>query len=251
MEGTQTKDKRWSAATSPYYYMRSRVLRRVLRRAERREWSVAHTKQAMIERCYKMVTRVRKAIERAQRAAGEQLITEMIEAVMSGNGTVVKMFQAIRAARSGERARHASQKLVSVYMDDDKVGGTGRRWQLEAEVDGTRRQRTVSWEELRTHIRARRTEGKTIGVTKAEVASMTDEEGVEEQWWCEVDGQWYGTVSGGHVVDEPEEVKTEVAEAMRKQANERGGFMRALERVMKMAFGPSEAEEWTEEQHRE
>ena len=27
--------------------------------------------------------------------------------------------------------------------------------------------------------------------------------------------------------------------------------MRALERVMKMAFGPSEAEEWTEEQHRE
>jgi hypothetical protein len=77
MEGTQTKDKRWSAATSPYYYMRSRVLRRVLRRAERREWSVAHTQQAMIERCDRMVTRVRKAIERAQRvqhAAGEQLI---------------------------------------------------------------------------------------------------------------------------------------------------------------------------------
>ena len=80
---------------------------------------------------------------------------------------------------------------------------------------------------------------------------MTDEKGVEEQWWCEVDGQWYGTVNGGHVVDEPEEVKTEKAEAMRKQANERGGFMRALERVMKTAFGPSEAEEWTEEQHRE
>ena len=168
-----------------------------------------------------MVTRVRKAIERAQRAAGEQLITEMIEAVMSGNGTVVKMLQAIRAARSGERARHASQKMVSVYMDDDKVGGTGRRWQLEAEMDGTRRQRTVSWEELRTRIRARRTEVKTIRVTKAEVASMTDEKGVEEQWWCEIDGQWYGTVNGGHVVDEPEEVKTEVAEAMRKQANER------------------------------
>ena len=233
----------WHPRTSPF--SRVKELKRELTRALQERTTTEGTRQRLIERTERMIERNKKAMERAQWAGGERLMAELQEAVASGNGTIVKMFRAIKAALSGNRVVHASQLVSGVYMDDDKKGSIGSRWKREAKVDERHTQRTVTSAALEVWLREGTHSDGTAGVPVERRAQLVGAAVETEQLWCEVDGVWYGTIEGGHQVDEPGEVLEEVAKAMGKQSDERAGFQEALMRVMTLAFGADKSREWS------
>ena len=91
-------------------------------------------------------------------------------------------------------------------MDDDKKGSIGSRWKREAKVDERHTQRTVTSAALEVWLREGTHSDGTAGVPVERRAQLVGAAVETEQLWCEVDGVWYGTIEGGHQVDEPGEV---------------------------------------------